>query len=101
MWKFVYKLIKFKQRLVKSDNEYFDLQDITGVLLLHHWECVFELNAPKQILERLSTRTKKEWLDGLCKDKNIHLEFKNCFIKSEIFCPHERINRKKEYGIDL
>ncbi len=73
---------------------YFTLDDIAPVLAMHPAECIFELDAPKKILERLSTRTKKEWLTA----KN-HNEFKQCWQLSEIYCPHEGINRLSECGV--
>ena len=84
--------------------KYFTLDEIEGVLALHHYECVFELDAPKRILERLSVRSKSEWFPFWCwgeRARTLHTEFKQCFIQSEIYCPHEGVDRLSEYNLKL
>ena len=80
-------------------QKFYDLDFIQEVLKLHHWECVFELDAPKKIVDRLSIRSMNEWLKGISHDDEMFKEFKNCFIQSEIYCPHEGIDRRKETGV--
>ena len=90
-------------------SKYFTIEDIVGVLQLHDPCCVFELDAPKNIVERLSKRTKNEWLPWLGllpekrndEQKSLHEEFKMCWQLSEIYCPHEGIDRRSEYGIGV
>jgi hypothetical protein len=72
----------------------FDEEHVRGVLALHHAECVFELDAPKKIVERLSGKTVTEWLKMKHRE-----EFKACWTASEIFCPHEGIDRLAECGV--
>lgn len=73
---------------------YFTLEDISPVLAMHPSDCIFELDAPKKIVERLSIRTKNEWLTVENQD-----EFKQCWQLSEIYCPHEGIDRLAECGV--
>ena len=80
-------------------SSYYDVDHICLVLSKHPWECVFELDAPKKIVDRLSIRTQGEWIDHIIKNGN--QEFKNCFIQSELYCPHEGVNRLKETDTSL
>ena len=80
-------------------NKFFSIDFIQDVLSQHHWECVFELEAPKNIMERLSVRTSSEWFRGIETDENIRQEFRRCWALSEIYCPHEGINRLAECGV--
>ena len=77
---------KFKDIAVKLEN-------IECVLQQHHWECIFEVDAPKQIQNRIAQ------LDVTLPEKEFAEEFRKCYILSEIFCPHENIDRRSEYGI--
>lgn len=81
-------------------SKYFDIEEVSEILKLHHHECVFELDAPRKIVERLSKRTRNQWLPFFGGSKELHEEFKNCWVLSEIYCPHEGINRFNEYGIN-
>jgi hypothetical protein len=74
--------------------DYFTEEVIKIVLGKHPSECVFELDAPKNIAERLSRKTMDEWLMKQNRDK-----FKTCWHASEIYCPHEGINRLAECGV--
>jgi hypothetical protein len=74
---------------------YFDEEHIRGVLALHPAECVFELDAPKKIAQRLSGKTASWWI----KIENREA-FRACWTASEIYCPHEGIDRRAELGIE-
>ena len=68
---------------------------VKELLQKHDVDCVFELDAPMQIFTRLMSAefyTTKD-LDGR------HPEFRACWQLSEIYCPHEGIDRRSEYGI--
>lgn len=73
---------------------YFDENHVRELLALHPAECVFELDAPQNIVQRLSGKTVSWWME--LKNRK---EFKACFIASEIYCPHEGIDRRAELGI--
>jgi hypothetical protein len=94
------KQLKKEQRSARRaerrarENGYFTLEDVIELLKSHPADCVFELNAPQKILERLSGRTITEWITGCTA-----FEFRQCFIQSEIYCPHEGVDRRAEYGI--
>ena len=75
-------------------TSYFDEKHVRGVLALHPAECIFELDAPRKIAQRLSSKTVSGWMK--LENQN---EFKACFVASEIFCPHEGIDRRAELGI--
>ena len=83
-------------------TKYFTLEDVEGVLALHDPDCILEIDAPKKIVERLSVRTKSEWFPFWCwgeKLTQLHQEWKQCWTLSEIYCPHEGIDRRNEYGM--
>jgi hypothetical protein len=73
---------------------YFDEQHVRDVLELHPADCIFELDAPRKIAERLSSKTVDWWI----KMENRE-EFKKCFTASEVYCPHEGIDRLAECGV--
>ena len=75
-------------------TSYFDEKHVRGVLAKHPVECVFELDAPRKIAQRLSSKT----VSGCMKLEN-QKEFKACFVASEIYCPHEGIDRLAECGV--
>ena len=75
-------------------TSYFDEKHVRGVLAKHPVECVFELDAPRKIAQRLSSKTVSGWM----KLEN-QKEFKACFVASEIYCPHEGIDRLAEGGV--
>jgi len=66
---------------------------------------VFELDAPRNIVQRLSVKTKHEWFEGLRykgddeQQRKGLQEFKACWTASEIYCPHEGIDRLAECGV--
>lgn len=80
-------------------SKYFTIEHIEGVLKLHDPCCIFELDAPKKIVERLSIRTINEWFPCTNHTQELFEEWKMCFQLSEIYCPHEGIDRRSEYGI--
>jgi len=82
-------------------KEYYTVDYIKTVLALHPMECVFELDAPQRIVERLSGRTMGEWMDSFVYGNPLKQEFINAFHQSEIYCPHEGIDRTKEVGVSL
>jgi hypothetical protein len=45
-------------------------------------------------VQRLSGKTASWWIE-----KENREEFKKCFTASEIYCPHEGIDRRAELGI--
>ena len=75
-------------------HAYFDEAHVREVLTLHPAECVFELDAPRKIVQRLSGKTVNWWI----KMENRE-EFRACWEASEIYCPHEGIDRRAELGI--
>jgi hypothetical protein len=74
---------------------YFDEEHVRNVLALHPADCVFESDAPRKIVQRLSGKTALWWI----KPENRE-EFRKCFTASEIYCPHEGIDRRAELGIE-
>ena len=104
---------EFRRRKRKQENrekrakekemfytQYYDIEYIKQVTALHDWNCVFELGAPQKIADRLSIRSIGQWLDLIETESGLE-EFKNCFQQSEIYCPHEGIDRTKEVGVNL
>ena len=80
--------------LYYDPHNYFDEEHVRGVLALHPAECVFELDAPRKIVQRLSGKTAGWWTE-----LENRKEFIACFHASEIYCPHEGIDRRAELGI--
>ena len=78
---------------MKKDT-YYDAKYISKVLQIHPKECVFELNAPAKIAERLAGKTIDDWMR-----KEYQEELRKHFSASEIYCPHEGINRLAECGV--
>lgn len=91
--------------------KYYTPEFVGRVLALHDFHCIFELDAPRKIAERLQHRTMDEWLEiGLWLGKENskrtpaeisarRAEFHQCFSQSEIYCPHEGIDRRAELGV--
>ena len=74
---------------------YITYKMVEEMLELHDVHCVFELDAPMQIFTRLMTAefyTIADIPDRVA-------EFRECWALSEIYCPHEGIDRRSEYGI--
>ena len=81
-------------------SKYFTLEEVKGALASHDKHCVFEIGAPEKILARLNTKTKREWLSFWGYTRGKHEEFKQCFIQSEIYCPHEGVDRLRECNVN-
>ena len=90
-----------------ADHEPITLDHISHVLQLHHWECVFELDAPRRIYDRLKHHSRAYWFNYRGPDytenwfeerRRLDL-FKQAFIQSEIYCAHEGVDRREEYGL--
>jgi len=75
---------------------YFTPEFVKDVLQLHDFHCVFELDAPDHIFARLMSAEFYSMQDS----KERWAEFKQCWSLSEIYCPHEGIDRRSEYGIE-
>ncbi len=81
-------------------TEYFTIGIVKEVLKKHPSECVFEIDAPQKILYRLSSRPIEEWF-LMSENPEKRGEFLEAWQLSELYCPHEGINRLKEYGIEI
>ena len=69
---------------------------VEEMLQKHDVHCVFELDAPMKIFTRLMTAefyTTKDVRDRTA-------EFRECWALSEIYCPHEGVDRRSEYGME-
>jgi len=81
-------------------SKFFTLDEIKFALAHHDKDCIFELNAPEKILARLSIKPRSKWMPfWSCTEEKIK-ELQDCFIQSEIFCPHEGVNRLAECNVD-
>lgn len=88
-------------------NKPMSIEHIRGVLSLHHWECVFEIDAPQRIYDRLKHHSFGYWLNyqgpshtnDWLKERKRCYDLKQAFTQSEIFCVHEGIDRRSEYGM--
>jgi hypothetical protein len=88
-------------------NKSIPIEHIRAVLSMHHWECVFEIDAPRRIYDRLKHHSHAYWLNYRGPDHTKNYlekrrrldEFRNAFIQSEIYCPHEGVDRRSEYGM--
>lgn len=77
---------------------YITYELVVEMLQLHDFRCVFELDAPMKIFTRLMAA---EFHTTECLHLGIRVaEFKECFTLSEIYCPHEGIDRRSEYGME-
>ena len=91
--------------MMSTKSFYFTYEQVVEFLQMHPAECVFELDAPRNIVQRLSVKTKHEWFEGLRYkgDDEQQLkglqEFRACWTASEIYCPHEGIDRLAECGV--
>ena len=74
---------------------YITYQLVEEMLELHDVHCVFELDAPMQIFTRLMAAEFYTTADI----SGRKAEFAQCWNLSEIYCPHEGIDRRSEYGI--
>ena len=65
---------------------------LTTALANHPADCVFEWDAPEKILQRLRDKN----LDSFpfrYVTRQEHDEYMECWRLSELYCPHEGINR--------
>jgi hypothetical protein len=81
-------------------NDAFELtvDFIKLVLAKHDVGCIFELDAPDRIRDRLVAagfHTTRDVFGPYCDLPKFH----QCFVLSEIYCPHEGIDRRAEYGM--
>jgi hypothetical protein len=78
------------------DPYYITYDHVVEVLQIHDFHCVFELDAPLKIFNRLMDA-------GFYTSDDItwgrNKEFRECWHLSEIYCPHEGIDRRSEYGM--
>lgn len=77
----------------------FSLEFIKGILAMHPSECVFELDAPAKILQRLNERGLNDFDIFSKENKDKRPAWRQCWFESEIYCPHEGINRLAECGV--
>ena len=75
---------------------YITYELVEEMLQLHYVTCVFELDAPMQIFTRLMTAEFYTTKDVPGREA----EFRQCWVLSEIYCPHEGIDRRSEYGME-
>ena len=75
---------------------YFTPGFVKEFLQMHDFHCVFELDAPDHIFTRLMTAEFYSTRDV----RGREAEFNQCWALSEIYCPHEGIDRRSEYGIE-
>ena len=103
------KEIARQKQIDQINNKPFSLNEIKEVLQKHHWECVFEFDAPNKIYERLKHGTRGYWLNergphhttNPTKAKTKLEKFVNSFVQCEIYCPHEGIDRREEYNMNV
>ena len=69
---------------------------VEEMLQKHDVHCVFELDAPMQIFTRLMSAKFYTTQDVPSREA----EFRGCWALSEIYCPHEGIDRRREYGME-
>ena len=80
-----------------NEPYYITYEMVEEFLGIHDFHCVFELDAPMKIFTRLMTAefyTTKDVRDRKA-------EFRECWALSEIYCPHEGIDRRSEYGMEV
>ena len=71
---------------------------IKMILAKHDVSCIFELDAPYRIYSRLMAEgfhITRDVFGPYC-DRP---KFRQCFVLSEIYCPHEGVDRRAEYGM--
>jgi len=78
-------------------NYYITYELVEDFLQKHDFRCVFELDAPMKIFTRLMTAEFYTTQDV----RGREAEFRECWALSEIYCPHEGIDRRSEYGMEV
>ena len=71
---------------------------VEDILTKHDPHCVFELDAPRRIHDRLMAAGFRTARDIFFAADRLP-EFRECFVLSEIYCPHEGVDRRAEYGM--
>lgn len=89
-------------------SKFITLDEIVYALQRHPADCVFELNAPKKILARLSSQPRDYWFNSgsylttnYVRAKQRMQSFRDCFVASELYCPHEGVDRLQETDVSL
>ncbi len=77
-------------------NYYITYELVEDFLQKHDFRCVFELDAPMKIFTRLMTAEFYTTQDV----RGREAEFRECWALSEIYCPHEGIDRRSEYRME-
>lgn len=75
---------------------YYTYELVVEILQMHDFHCVFELEAPKKIFDRLMAAG--FYTSPISRGRTE--EFRECWSLSEIYCPHEGIDRRSEYGME-
>jgi hypothetical protein len=78
-------------------NYYITYELVEEFLQKHDFRCVFELDAPMKIFTRLMTAEFYTTQDV----RGREADFRECWALSEIYCPHEGIDRRSEYGMEV
>jgi hypothetical protein len=78
-------------------NYYITYKLVEELLQKHDFRCVFELDAPMKIFTRLMTAEFYTTRDV----RGREADFRECWALSEIYCPHEGIDRRSEYGMEV
>ena len=79
-----------------NEPSYITYELVEEMLELHDFHCIFELDAPMQIFTRLMAAEFYTTADI----PGRMAEFAQCWNQSEIYCPHEGIDRRSEYGME-
>jgi len=82
--------------MMSTEPLYLTYELVVEFLQMHPAECVFELDAPMKIFTRLMEAGFYTATDADARSK----EFRECWQLSEIYCPHEGIDRRAELGIE-
>ena len=96
---------------MKFQPVYITYELVEEMLQNHDVHCIFELDAPMQIFTRLMNagfytsydmRDPSRPDDGRFTQRDLERtnEFRECWQLSEIYCPHEGIDRRSEYGME-
>ena len=82
--------------ILPNEPFYITYKLVEEMLQNHDVHCVFELDAPMQIFTRLMSSEFYTTQDV----RGREAEFRGCWTLSEIYCPHEGIDRRREYGME-
>jgi len=82
--------------ILPNEPFYITYKLVEEMLQKHDVHCVFELDAPMQIFTRLMSSEFYTTHDV----RGREAEFRGCWALSEIYCPHEGIDRRREYGME-